>query len=161
MFPLTSWPSVVWVWQPLPRMLCDPDPGILCSGSHGLCKVCIGEEGTVRRADDAGAPWWPAVFLGCRAPAIDHGTGYWAVQLTCAGCRCLIQSAQRQPRMGTVLMRRDEQVRVSLVDQWHIRVCLVCFFVVLQTISVQTQGAGDVAVCVRGRDRPWWRRRAD
>lgn len=156
---LTSWSGVVR--RPFPRMLCHTKASILRGSGHGLCKVGICEEGAVRRADDTGASRRPAVLLRGGAPTVDHGAGDGAVQLTRARCRRLIQITQPQPRIDPALMHRYKRVRVSRVNQRHISICLVSFFLVLQTVRVQTQRAGDVAVRVRWRDGPWWRRRAN
>lgn len=142
-------------------MLRNPEAGVLGGDSHSLCKVSISKEGTVGRADDTGASRRPAVLFRRRAPTVDHGASDGAVQLARAGCRRLIQPTQRQPRMHAMRISGDERVKVSLVDQRHLRVCIVSFFLVLQAVRVQTQGARDVAVCVRRGDGPWGRRRAD
>lgn len=130
-------------------MLCDLEAGVLGGGGDGLCEVAVGEEGTVGRADDAGAPRGPTVLLGRRSPAVDHRAGDRAVQLTCAGRWRLVQSTQSQSGMHGVLMCWDKCVRVSLVDQGHLGVRLVPFLIILQIVRVQTQGPGDVAVRVQ------------
>lgn len=135
-------------------MLSDSEPSILCRGRYSLSEVGIGKERAIGGADHAGASRRGAVLLGRRTPAVDHGAGHRAVQLTHAGRRSLLESPQHQALMllmATLFLCGGKNVRVALVDTCHLGVRLVSVL----SVRVQSQRAGDVAVRVRRGQGRW------
>lgn len=114
-----------------------------------LVKVAVCEEGSLRRAPNAGPAWWDVV-LRCRSPAVHHGARDRVVQFPHAGGRGLLLAAVEQLVQRWVLESGRVVSSAAGIFSWlHVGLFLflLLFFVIFLSIHVHAEAYGAVGVC--------------